>query len=88
MKMNIPITQSEDWKKLQDDLRETSFLVQGSDYQYLAILKATLLGSYLYLPYGPVTENKKSFENALKSLKNLAKKEKAFLSESNQPTNL
>lgn len=78
MKMNIPITQSEEWKKLQDDLKETNFLVQESDYQYLAILKETPLGNYLYLPYGPVTESKKSFENALKSLKNLAKKEKAF----------
>ena len=78
MKMNIPLTQSKEWEKLQDDLGETSFFEQGSDYQYLAILNKTPLGNYLYLPYGPVTEDKKAFENALKSLKTLAKEKNAF----------
>ena len=76
--MNVPITQSKEWQKLQDDLGEISFFEEGSGYQYLAVLKATPLGNYLYLPYGPVYEDRKGFENALKRLKPLAKEKKAF----------
>ncbi len=76
--MKIPITQSKEWQKLQDDLGEISFFEQGSSYQYLAILKTTPVGNYLYLPYGPVVEDKKGFENALKSLKLLAKRKNAI----------
>ena len=76
--MNIPITQSKAWQKLQDDLGETSFLEQGTGYHYLAILKKTPAGNYLYLPYGPVAEDKKSFQAALKSLNTLAKNHQAI----------
>ncbi len=76
--MKIPITQSKLWEKLQTDLDETSFFEQKKDFQYLAILKKTPMGNYLYLPYGPVYEDKAGFENALISLKNLAKKQSAI----------
>lgn len=76
--MKIPITQSTEWKKLQDDLGEVSFLEQGNGYHYLAILKSTPVGSYLYLPYGPVFETKQGLENSLKSLKNLTKRQGAI----------
>ncbi len=76
--MEIPITQSREWKKLQDKLGEISFLEQGSGYQYLAILKETPVGNYLYLPYGPVYIDKKGFFNAIKSLKKLAKEKNAI----------
>ena len=75
--MNIPITQSKDWQKFQDALGETSFLEQGTDYHYLAILKKTPVGNYLYLPYGPVAKDKKSFQASLKSLNTLAQKHHA-----------
>ena len=75
--MKIPITQSKAWHQLQQDLSEISFLEQGSDYHYLAILKNTPVGNYLYLPYGPVFENKSGMENALKSLRNLAQHHQA-----------
>ena len=71
--MNIPITQSKAWQKLQEDLKETSFFEQTPDFQYLAILKSTPVGNYLYLPYGPVAETKTAFTKALKSLQTLAK---------------
>lgn len=71
--MNIPITQSKAWQKLQEDLRETSFFEKTADYQYLAILKSTPVGDYLYLPYGPVYIDKPGFKKALKSLTALAK---------------
>lgn len=76
--MQIPITQSKDWQKFQDDLGETSFLEQGKDYHYLAILKKTPVGNYLYLPYGPIAQDKQSFQAALKSLDTLAKKHQAI----------
>lgn len=72
--MRAPITQTRAWQKLQKDLGETSFFEQGNGYQYLAILKSTPVGKYLYLPYGPVFEDKPGMENAFKALGNLAKR--------------
>lgn len=74
----IPITQSKSWAKLQEDLGEKSFLEQGNGYQYLAILKNTPLGSYLYLPYGPIYKTNQGLQNSLKTLKLLATREHAF----------
>ena len=76
--MNIPITQSESWQKLQNDLGETSFFEQEADYQYLAILKKTPAGNYLYLPYGPVFQNKTGFKHALTSIQAVAKQNNAI----------
>ncbi len=76
--MNIPITQSREWEKLQNDLNETSFYREADDFSYLAIVKPAPLGSYLYLPYGPVAETEEGFKNALKDLKNLSKTENAI----------
>ena len=76
--MEIPITQSQEWEKLQQDLKEVSFYREGDDFTYLAIKKSTPLGYYLYLPYGPVAKDEKSFKLALKDLDNLARKEKAI----------
>lgn len=76
--MSRPITQSDLWKKLQDDLGETSFEESGAGYYYLAILKKTPVGNYLYCPYGPVAENQKAFDESIKSLKELARKHHAI----------
>lgn len=76
--MNIPITQSKAWQKLQQDLGETSFYEETADFHYLAILTTTPVGNYLYLPYGPVTSTKNGFKKALKSLEALAKKQNAM----------
>lgn len=76
--MKIPITQSKEWAKLQEDLGETCFMEQGNEYHYLAIKNHTKLGNYLYLPYGPIFESKKGYSNALKALKLLAERENAF----------
>ena len=76
--MEIPITQSSEWHKLQEELGEESILVEKEGYQYLAIIKPTLVGNYLYCPYGPVAEDKTSFKNALGSLNNLAKEKSAI----------
>ncbi|MBR2998387.1 peptidoglycan bridge formation glycyltransferase FemA/FemB family protein [Candidatus Saccharibacteria bacterium] len=76
--MNIPITQSKAWQKLQDDLGETSFFEKQPDFQYLAIKKSTPTGNYLYLPYGPVFSDKTGFKHAIKSLQSLAQQENAI----------
>lgn len=76
--MNVPITQSKAWQKLQDDLGETSFFKQTETYQYLAILKSTPVGNYLYLPYGPVYDDEAGFFKALESLRTIAKKHQAI----------
>ena len=72
--MDIPITQSKAWQKLQEDLKEVSIFEEGNGYQYLAIVKSTPVGNYLYLPFGPVAEDKTGFKNAIKSLNTLAEK--------------
>lgn len=76
--MEIPITQSSEWHKLQKELGEESILVEKEGYQYLAIIKPTPVGNYLYCPYGPVAEDKTSFKNALGSLNDLAKDKSAI----------
>ncbi len=76
--MEIPITQSKAWQILQDDLGEKSFFTKDKDYQFLAILKTTPVGNYLYCPYGPVANDNASFKTALKELNSLAVKNQAF----------
>ncbi len=76
--MNAVLMQTKEWQVLQNDLNETSFYEDGADFQYLAILKHTPVGNYLYLPYGPVYRDKNGFKNALISLKNLAKEHNAI----------
>ena len=73
--MNIPITQSEEWRKLQQDLDEKTFFDCTKSYQYLAILKNTPVGNYLYLPYGPVAEDVKSMKQAINAITAIAKQE-------------
>ena len=76
--MEIPITQSQDWHKLQEDLGEESILVKEEDFQYLAIIKTTPVGEYLYCPYGPIAKDGTSFKTALGSLNDLAKEKSAI----------
>ena len=76
--MEIPITQNKEWQILQNDLKEESFFVKEKNYQYLAILKSTPVGNYLYLPYGPVYQDSSSFKHAYKSLKQLAERSNAL----------
>lgn len=76
--MKIPITQSKEWQKLQDDLGEKSYLEVKDDYQYLAILTSTPLGNYLYCPYGPAAGNKAAFKKSLEDLTKLGRELRAM----------
>ena len=71
--MNTPLQQTKKWQKLQHDLGETTFFEETKDYQFLAILKKTKFGNYLYLPYGPVLHTKNGASKALTALRTLAK---------------
>ena len=73
--MNIPITQSEEWRKLQQDLEEKTLFDCTKSYQYLAILKHTPVGNYLYLPYGPVAEDVNAMKQAIKAVTAIARRE-------------
>ena len=76
--MEVPITQSAEWQKLQDALGEQSFLRKGKDYQFLAIKKHTPAGNYLYCPYGPVAKDQTSFQCSLDALIRLAREQSAI----------
>ena len=76
--MRVPITQSEEWRKLQDNLGETNFFKTGKGYQFLAILKKTPVGNYLYCPYGPVAKDQKPFQEAIEALQNLGREQSAI----------
>lgn len=71
--MNTPLQQTKEWEKLQKALGETTFFVEEKDYQFLAILKQTKFGNYLYLPYGPIIRNENAAKTALEALQSLAK---------------
>ena len=72
--MSLPLQQAKDWEKLQKDLGEETFFESKKDYEYLAIIKKTKFGTYLYLPYGPILKTKTAYKKAHESLCKLAKK--------------
>ena len=76
--MYIPITQSREWQKLQEELGEVSHFEKSENYQVLAIEKHTRAGNYLFLPYGPVFDTKEGLKSALQSLNIIAKKSNAI----------
>lgn len=78
MDMNVPITQSKMWQKLQEDLGERSIFKQNKKYQFLAIIKSTSIGNYLYCPYGPVAEEKETFREAIDQLMQIAEQENSI----------
>ena len=71
--MSLPLQQTKEWEKLQNSLGEETFFVKEKTYHFLAILKKTKFGNYLYLPYGPVLNDKSAAKMALKALESLAK---------------
>ena len=71
--MSLPLQQTKEWEKLQNSLGEETFFVKEKTYHFLAILKKTKFGNYLYLPYGPVLKDKSAAKMALKALESLAK---------------
>lgn len=76
--MGIPLQQTKLWQSFLTDLGETSFFHTEKSFTYLAILKSTPFGNYLYCPYGPYSDTKSGFKKALEALKTLAKSKSAI----------
>lgn len=73
--MQNNLLQSESWASFQKSLGKTVFHEISDSFEYFAILEKTKLGTYLFVPYGPLIDDnhpKKSLKSALKSLKSLA----------------
>lgn len=76
--MGIPLQQTKLWQSFLTDLGETSFFHTEKSFTYLATLKSTPFGNYLYCPYGPHSDTKSGFKKALEALKTLAKSKSAI----------
>lgn len=72
------LLQSEKWQKLQKDLGKKTFFEETPEYTYLATLEKTPILNYLYVPYGPCSVSPAAFNEAIESLKQLAKKQNAM----------
>jgi len=76
--MNYHFLQSEEWQSFNKALGEKTVRVKEKDFEYLAIVKPSKLGNYLYLPYGPLLDEKSKISSLESALKTLAKTENAF----------
>lgn len=82
--MKQHLLQSREWEIYENAEGQRTFRVEGEGFSALAVLKKTMLGNYLYCPYGPTIEDgsseerRKSFERALEALKKLAEEQNAF----------
>lgn len=76
--MQTPIQQTKKWQKFLEQTGAKTFFEQTEDYTFLAELKSTPLGNYLYTPCGPYTQSKNGLKKALKALESIAKAENAM----------
>lgn len=82
--MKQHLLQSPEWEAYEKSEGQVPFRIEGEGFSALAVLKKTMLGNYLYCPYGPtiefqnVEECKQNFKRAIEALKALAKEQKAF----------
>lgn len=70
--------QSPEWEAFQKAEGFEIFREKGKNFGYMAILKPTSLGNYLFLPYGPTLKDKSALKSAAKSIKSLAESKKCF----------
>jgi lipid II:glycine glycyltransferase (peptidoglycan interpeptide bridge formation enzyme) len=70
--------QSEAWESFQKAEGFETFREKTKNYEYMAILKLTSLGNYLFVPYGPTLASKNALNSALRSLQKLAKAKKCL----------
>lgn len=70
--------QSPTWEDYEHVEKHETFRLDGDGFSAMAMLEHTMLGNYLFVPYGPTAENEKSFRKALDALRKLAKEQDAF----------
>lgn len=76
--MEMHFLQTTAWEKFQASEGRQVFRQTGPGFEYLAILRPTALGNYLFVPYGPALEDKSALKAALSSLQKLAKAHNAI----------
>lgn len=82
--MKISILQTPAWEEFEKMEQRKVFRLDEESFSAMAVLEHTLLGNYLFVPYGPTIKNtndlecRNSFNTALGGLKELAKTQKAF----------
>lgn len=76
--MSLPFLQSKAWEKFQQSQGKKTFRLTGDNFDVLAILDSTPVGSYIFCPYGPVLNDKSALNSALKALKKLAQEQNAI----------
>lgn len=70
--------QSPTWENYEHIEKHETFRLDGDGFSAMAMLEYTVLGNYLFVPYGPTAENEKSLRKALDALRKLAKEQDAF----------
>ena len=70
--MKLHFLQSREWEAFQKAEGFEIFREKGKNHEFMAILKPTSLGNYLFLPYGPTLKDKKSLKSAISAIKKLA----------------
>lgn len=65
--------QSSHWAHFQEALGKKIFVAEGEGWQCLALLEDSAFGKRIYCPYGPFAESRSALDDALSSLKALAK---------------
>ena len=76
--MDIHFLQSPEWQKFQESEGCKTLRVKEKNFEYMAIVRSTPLGNYLFVPYGPALKSKKDLAAALDSLREKAKENAAI----------
>lgn len=71
--------QSDIWKQFQKDIGKEIIENSGEKWSYFAIVGTDRFGKYVYVPYGPHAEDKKSLLGAVEDLKEKAKAAGAYV---------
>lgn len=77
--MKIHFLQSDTWKEFQKNLGREIIEGSGDGWSYVGMIEHDRFGKYIYVPYGPHAENKKSLLLAVEDLKKTALKIGAYV---------
>lgn len=69
--------QSDAWRAFQEALGRQTFVAAGKGWRYMAVLETGKGNTRLYCPYGPDCDNPKAFDEAVASLRELARTQNA-----------
>ena len=70
--------QDEPWRDLNQALGKMTWWLRGPGWSALCMQEKRRLGSYLYVPYGPVCANEAALSEALRAVTQLARTQRAL----------